>query len=89
MGAFPFDIDRGPLAIGTLIVEGARHQSRRGRLTDTPNARQHVSLSYAARREGIPQGANHWVLANEFGKDLRPVFPRQGSVTACRILCRV
>ena len=80
------DIDRRALAVRPLIVQRTGHEARGGRLPDAPHAGEHIGLGDPSRREGIPQGADHRLLADEFSEHLRPVFARERRVAHRRVM---
>ena len=73
---------RPAIAREAHIVERARDQPRGGGLADPAHAGEHIGLRNAPGGEGIAQGLDHGVLADQLGEDLGPVFARQGRMAA-------
>ena len=67
----------GPLAVRPDAVERPGDDARGGRLAYAANARQHEGMGDPPGGEGVGQGADQRLLADQAGEILRAVFARQ------------
>ena len=63
--------------VRTFIVERPCQQTRRGCFPHPAHTRQHEGVGDAVEFEGIAQGADHRLLADQVREEFRAVFPRQ------------
>ena len=77
MAAFGGQLDRRAADLIGLIVEGAGQKAGGGGLADAAYAGQHEGMGDAARGEGVGQGADHGLLADQVLEGAGPVFARQ------------
>ena len=68
---------RRPVDFVCLIIQGTGQQAGGGGLADAPHPGQHEGVGDAARGEGVGQGPDHGLLADQVLEGARPVFPRQ------------
>ncbi len=78
-------VDGGPpVARGKFVIEGAGEDARGRGLADAAHAREHIGLMDAADVEGVGQGADHRLLADQILETARPIFARQHAIDARR-----
>ena len=71
---------RPPGAVGHLVIQAARQNPRRRGLADAADAGEHPGLRDAAGLEGIRQGADHRLLADQILEGARAVFAGQDAI---------
>ena len=74
-------LDRGAaLAVGADAVQALGDDAGGGGLAHPAHAGQHEGMGQAAGGDGIGQGTDHRLLADQFGKGRGPVFPGQYAI---------
>ena len=63
-----------------LVVQGPGQQAGGGGLADPAHAGEHEGVGDAAGGEGVGQGADHRLLADQVLEALRPVFAGEDGV---------
>ena len=70
----------GAGAVGHLVIEAARQDARRRGLADAANAGEHPGLRDAAGLEGVRQGADHRLLADQVVEGAGAVFAGKDAI---------
>ncbi len=73
-------VDAGLVHLVGLIVQGPRQQAGGGGLADPAHAGEHEGVGDAAGSEGVLQGADHGLLADQVLEGARAVLARQHDV---------
>ena len=71
---------RAALSVLAYAVEPARQKPRRRGLADPANTGQHEGMRQPAKRQRVAKGAHKRLLADQFGKSLRPVLACQHAI---------
>ena len=67
-------------AVGADAIKAAGDDPGSGGFAHAPHAGQHEGMGHAAGAEGVPQGANHRILADQIVEVDRPIGTRQHAV---------
>ena len=94
MGAKLGHVDGGPcdggVAVtgGQFVVEGARQNAGGGGLAHPAHAGQQIGLMDAVEVEGVREGPDHGLLADQILEAGRAIFAREHPVSGGRLDCR-